>query len=110
MTDGLLLPPTCPYAFPAVRAHPTHDGGLAMDATLLHDGAPFATVSNAGRGGSDLLRPLAPDAWAAIDAYRAYAAKSLWPQGVVYEPEDVCTSLLLEAWAEVQERRDNEAR
>ncbi|MBT0995464.1 hypothetical protein KIN34_14350 [Cellulomonas sp. DKR-3] len=103
MTDGLTLPRSCPYALTGVAAHPTHDGGLALDATLTHDGVPFATVSNDGRGGADLLRPLAPGDQRRIDTYRAYADEVLGPQGVVYEPEDELTSLLLEAWAAGQQ-------
>lgn len=92
------LPTTCPYALTTVRAHLTHDGGVAFDATLLLDGKPFALVSQDGRGGCDLLRPLAPGDRARIDAYRAYAHELLEPEGVVYEPEDLLTAMLLERW------------
>lgn len=96
--DDLTIPADCPYALTQVRAHLTYDGGVAFDAVLTLDGAPFAAVSQEGRGGCDLLRPLHPGDRQRIDAYRDWAAELLEPQGVVWEPEDLLTALLLEQW------------
>ncbi|WP_029291289.1 hypothetical protein [Cellulomonas sp. HZM] len=97
--DDLSVPTTCPYTLTRVRAHVTHDGGLAFDATLTLDGVPFATVVQDGRGGADLLRPVRTGDRQRIDEYRAYARTVLEPQGVIYESEDALTSELLEHWA-----------
>ncbi len=83
----------------------TNAGGLALDATLTVDGTPFATVSNTGEGGCDVVRPLAPGDRELIDAYRTYARDLLEPQGVVWEPEDLLIALLLENWERQQTNR-----
>ena len=111
MTDDLLLPPNCPYALTSVKAFLTNDvHGLVFEAVLLHDGSPFATVSNDGRGGCDLLRPLTPSDRQRVDAYRSYADEQLGPQGVVWEAEDTLTSLLLERWAEAADEVEREGK
>ena len=113
MTDdlSLTLPAAGPYALTSVKGYLTHDGSaLVSEAVLLRAGVPFAVVAQEGRGGCDLIRPMHPGGWADIDDYIRYARDVLTPQGVTFEPEDHLTSLLLERWADEQDRTTQDRR
>ncbi len=95
----LPLPDDCPYALTAVRCG-VATRGVWVDAVLTHSGVPVVRVIQHGDGGCDLLTPVEPGAWDAVDAYREYAA--LWGlgHGIVFEPADALTCELLTRWAD----------
>ncbi|MCR6706607.1 MAG: hypothetical protein NVV66_18605 [Cellulomonas sp.] len=101
----LPLPDDCPYTLTRVALGTVPDGGVWVDAVLTHTGEPVARVIQRGDGGADLLRPLGPGGWAAVDAYREYAAMWGLPHGITWEPADAMTAELLLRWAEAEGRQ-----
>jgi len=71
-----------------------------VDAVLTHDGIPVVRIVQHGDGGCDVLTPIEPGAWDAVEAYRTYAAMWGLEHGIVFEPADALTAELLLRWAD----------